>query len=238
MREAEQNAASANEQIASLRAALEKEQHARELSERDASNSAQQVSELKIEIARLRDELQAARAEGEDSKVKLARIEGERAAEEARRAEAQKAEQLRANAATLKQNLAHYGTVKDTPRGIVLTLPEAIWSNGRASDLSAAAAAKLEPLAALLANNPDYQIVIEAYTDNQGDENLLQQLTQDRARILAERFVSAGIDSSRVQANGMGTANPVAPNTKIGRAKNRRIEITLISQAVPSSAAN
>ena len=238
VREAEQNAASANEQIASLRAALEKEQHARELSERDASNSAQQVSELKIEIARLRDELQAARAEGEDSKVKLARIEGERAAEEARRAEAQKAEQLRANAATLKQNLAHYGTVKDTPRGIVLTLPEAIWSNGRASDLSAAAAAKLEPLAALLANNPDYQIVIEAYTDNQGDENLLQQLTQDRARILAERFVSAGIDSSRVQANGMGTANPVAPNTKIGRAKNRRIEITLISPAVPSSAAN
>lgn len=238
VREAEQNAATANEQIANLRTALEKEQHARELAERDASNSAQQVSELKIEIARLRDELQATREEGENAKVKLARIEGERAAEEARRAEIQKAEQLRANAVTLKQNLAHYGTVKDTQRGIVLTLPESIWSNGRTSDLSAAAAAKLEPLAALLANNPDYQIVIEAYTDNQGDENVLQQLTQDRARTLAERFVSAGIDSSRIQASGMGATNPIAPNTKLARAKNRRIEITLVPPAVPTSAAN
>jgi hypothetical protein len=36
--------------------------------------------------------------------------------------------------------------------------------------LSAASAAKLEPLAALLASNPDYQILIEAYTDNKGNE--------------------------------------------------------------------
>ena len=229
VRDAEENAATATQQIEELRAALDKEQRARELAERDAANYNQQLRDLRTEVARLRDELQTVRAEGEDAKVKLARIEGERAAEEARRASEQRAEQQRSTAAELKQTLARYGTVKETPRGLVLTLPESYWADARRSDLSPAAAAKLEPLAALLANNPDYQIVIESYTDNRGDEASLQQLTEDRARALADRFVSAGIDSARIQASGMGTSNPIAPNTKTGRLRNRRTEIRLLA---------
>ncbi|HUQ33096.1 MAG TPA: OmpA family protein [Pyrinomonadaceae bacterium] len=239
IRNAEENTANAGQQIAELRSALEREQRARELAERDASNATQQVRELRTEVSRLRDELQTVRSDGEDAKVKLARIEGERAAEEARRANEQRLVQQRATASTLKQTLARYGTVRETERGLVLTLPETLWTNARTTDLSAAAQAKLEPLAALLANNPDYQIVIEAYTDNRGDEASLQQLTQDRARVLADRFVSAGVDGTRIQANGMGTANPIAPNTKPNtRLRNRRIEITLMPGVAPSSAAN
>jgi outer membrane protein OmpA-like peptidoglycan-associated protein len=239
VRNAEENAATATQQIADLRAALEREQRARELAERDAVNATQQLRDLRTEVARLRDELQTVRAEGEDAQVKLARIEGERAAEEARRANEQRAEQQRANASTLRQTLSRYGTVRETARGLVLVLPESLWTGARASDLSAASAAKLEPLAALLANNPDYQIVIEAYTDNRGDEAGLQQLTQDRARVLAERFISAGVDGTRIQANGMGASNPVAPNSKpTTRARNRRTEITLTTAGAPASAAN
>ena len=239
VRNAEENTASATQQIADLRGALEREQRARELAERDAVNATQQVRELRTEVARLRDELQTVRSEGEDAKIKLARIEGERAAEEARRANEQRIEQVRANASTLKQTLARYGTVRETGRGLVLTLPESLWTNARATDLSAAAQAKLEPLAALLANNPDFQIVIEAYTDNRGDEASLQQLTQDRARILADQFVSAGVDGTRIQANGMGASNPLAPNSKPNnRLRNRRIEITLTPASAPTSAAN
>ena len=78
----------------------------------------------------------------------------------------------------------------------------------------------------MLASNPDYQILIEAYTDNRGDEVSLQQLTQERARVLSDRFQSAGVEPARIQANGMGASNPVAPNTTVaGRTKNRRVEI-------------
>ena len=239
IRNAEENTANAGQQIEELRKALEREQRARELADRDAVNATQQVRELRTEVARLREELQTVRSEGEDARIKLARIEGERAAEEARKANEQRAEQLRTTASALKQTLARYGTVRETARGLVLTLPESLWTNARASDLSAAAQAKLEPLAALLANNPDYQIVIEAYTDSRGEEGLLQQLTQDRARILAEQFVSAGVDGARIQANGMGATNPIAPNSKPNnRLRNRRIEITLMSQGAPTSAAN
>jgi len=114
--------------------------------------------------------------------------------------------------------------------GFRLVLPETIWSSARTASLAPASAAKLEPLAALLASNPDYQLLIEAYTDNKGDEVSLQQLTQERARALSERFQSAGVDPMRIQANGMGTSNPLAPNTTVaGRSKNRRVEITFTS---------
>lgn len=239
IRNAEENTANASQQIEELRKALEREQRARELADRDAVNATQQVRELRTEVARLREELQTVRAEGEDARIKLARIEGERAAEEARKANEQRIEQQRTTASALKQTLARYGTVRETARGLVLTLPESLWTNARASDLSAAAQAKIEPLAALLANNPDYQIVIEAYTDSRGEEGILQQLTQDRARILAEQFVSAGVDGARIQANGMGASNPIAPNSKPNnRLRNRRIEITLMPQGAPTSAAN
>jgi len=130
----------------------------------------------------------------------------------------------------LKQTLAKYGSVKESATGFRLILPENIWSNARQANLSTASAAKLEPLAALLASNPDYQILIEAYTDNRGDEVSLQQLTQERARVLSDRFQSAGVEPARIQANGMGASNPVAPNTTVaGRTRNRRVEITFTS---------
>ena len=110
----------------------------------------------------------------------------------------------------------------------MLVLPETLWANPRSNNLVAASGAKLDQIGALLANNPDYQISIESYTDNRGVEDALQQLTQERARILSERFASAGVDVTRIQANGSGAQNPVAPNTTVAsRAKNRRTEITL-----------
>jgi outer membrane protein OmpA-like peptidoglycan-associated protein len=239
VRDAEETAATASQEISNLRAALDRERHARELAERDAANATQQLRDLRTEVARLRDELDTVRAEGQDAKVKLARIEGERQAQEARQAAEQRIAQQRASAATLKQTLARFGTVRETERGLVLVLPESMWANARASELAPAANSKIEPLAALLANNPDYQIVIESYTDNRGDEASLQQLTQERAQALAQQFVSAGVDGARIQASGMGVANPVAPNTRpSGRLRNRRTEITLTLAGAQNTAIN
>jgi outer membrane protein OmpA-like peptidoglycan-associated protein len=229
LRNAERSTASANQQIDELRSDLAKEQRARELAERDAASSADRVRELRLEVARLRDELTAVRAEGDAAKLKLARYEGEKQAEEARVESERREQERRAGEAALKQNLGRFGTVKQTPRGFQLVLSDSIWSGARENKLTPAAATKLEPLAALLANNPDYQIQIEAFSDSKGDDISLQQFTGDRARTLAERFEAAGIESARIQASGMGAANPIAPNTTVaGRARNRRVEITFV----------
>lgn len=228
LRTAERTADSAQREIQQLRTDLDREQRARELAERDAATANEQLREQRSEVSRLRDELQTVRAEAETAKMGLARLEGARGAQEETRDAEVREQQRRAGEATLKQSLAKYGTVKDSSRGIQLVLPEILWGGPRATALNSSAAAKLEPLAALLASNPDYQVLIETYTDSRGDEVALQQLTQERARQLSERFQLAGVDPSRIQANGMGAANPVAPNTTVaGRTRNRRTEITL-----------
>lgn len=227
LRSAEKTAESAQQEIEQLRAALDREQRARELAERDAATANEQLRETRIEVSRLRDELQTVRSEGEAAKINLARLEGAKRAEDERQYAEAREQQRRAAEVTLKQTLAKYGTLKETARGFQLLLPESIWSGPRAATLISTAAAKLEPLSALLASNPDYQILIEAYTDNKGDEVSLQQLTQERARQLSERFQAAGVDAARIQANGMGAANPLATNATVaGRARNRRTEIT------------
>ncbi len=236
VRTAEQSAEASQREVAQLRAALEKEQRARELAERDAGTANDQLREKRVEIARLRDENQQLRAESDAAKLKLARFEGEKDAENARIEAERKAVERRNNEANLKATLAKYGAVKETASGFRLILPEAIWSNARQATLATASASRLEPLAALLASNPDYQILIEAYTDNKGDEVSLQQLTQERARVLSDRFQSAGVDPTRIQANGMGASNPVAPNTTVaGRTRNRRVEITFTAPSTTAA---
>ena len=239
VRTAEKTADELQGQVNNLTAALEKEQRAREMAERDLGNANDQLREKRVEVAQLRDELQQLRSDSDAAKIKLARLEGEKQAETARAdAERRLLEQKNAEAA-LKGSLAKFGTLKETNSGFRLILAESIWASARAATLSASASAKLEPLAALLANNPDYQILIEAYTDSKGDEVSLQQLTQERARILSDRFQTAGVDPTKIQANGMGAANPVAPNTTLAnRAKNRRVEITFTSPLPRNTAAN
>ncbi|HKY43332.1 MAG TPA: OmpA family protein [Pyrinomonadaceae bacterium] len=237
LRTAEQSADAAQREVAKLRTALEREQRQRELAERDLGTANDQLREKRVEIAQLRDEIQVLRSEGDAAKFKLARLEGEKQAETARIEAERRAAERRTAEANLKETLAKYGTLKETATGFRLILPETIWTNARTATLSAASSAKLEPLAALLASNPDYQILIEAYTDNKGNEVTLQQLTQERARVLSDRFQSAGVDPMRIQANGMGASNPLAPNTTAaGQRKNRRVEITFTSPSRSASA--
>ncbi|MGI9104946.1 MAG: OmpA family protein [Pyrinomonadaceae bacterium] len=238
VRDAERSADTAAEEVANLRAALQREERARELSDRDLVNANQQVRELRTEITRLREELESVRGDSEDAKVKLARIEGEKAAEIQRQEAERRIAQQQQAALALRQTLARYGTVRDTGRGITVVLPDNLWTGARAAELSpAAASATVEPLAALFANNPDFQILIEVYSDSRGDQSALRQLTQERADALAGRFVTAGIENGRVQATGLGSDNPVATNsTPAGRLRNRRTEITLVPINASASA--
>ncbi|MCA1629217.1 MAG: OmpA family protein [Acidobacteria bacterium] len=238
VREAEKTSEMYQQEIAELRDRLEKSERARELSDRDLANSNQQVRDLRSENARLRDELQQVRSASEDAKVKLARMEGERSVEEQRRLAEQRQAQAAAQAAALRQSLARYGTVRDAERGFTLVLGDNIWAGARSAELAANAAASIEPLAALLANNPEYQIYVEVFTDSRGDEVALRKLSQDRAAALSARFTGAGVQDGRVQASGMGPDKPVAPNTTpAGRTRNRRAEITLVPFD-PSSTSN
>ena len=69
---------------------------------------------------------------------------------------------------------------------------------------------------------------VVGHTDSKGSEQYNKRLSQKRARSVASYFESREVISERVMADGMGEADPIAPNnTREGRAMNRRVEIKL-----------
>lgn len=77
-------------------------------------------------------------------------------------------------------------------------------------------------------NGTVVSVDIEGHTDNTGDPQLNQTLSQDRARAVLNYLVANGVEESRLSASGFGPDQPVADNdTEEGRALNRRIEFEL-----------
>jgi len=74
--------------------------------------------------------------------------------------------------------------------------------------------------------DPDLQVLVEGHTDSVGNDAYNEKLSGQRAGSVWKYLVEKGIDSSRIQAKGLGESQPIASNdTAEGRAKNRRVEI-------------
>lgn len=77
----------------------------------------------------------------------------------------------------------------------------------------------------------NYNLRLDGYTDDRGNEVVNQQLSERRAELCYEYLVINGIRPSRITYQGYGETNPIADNnTPEGRAKNRRVEFYLIKQ--------
>lgn len=229
LRQAEDKYLRAQDEVTDLKGELAREQRARELAERDLANINEQIRTLREENARLREELGKIRADSEEAKTRLARVEGEKVAIEKQREQDERESRLRESMPVLMQSLKPFGAVRQTERGIVLTLPETYFAGIRDSSFAPASDVKISNLANVLANSGDYRIVVEAHTDNKGTPEELQSLTQNRAQTILDKLTAGGVESSRVEIKGYGASLPVAPNTtNLNRAKNRRVDLILI----------
>jgi OOP family OmpA-OmpF porin len=74
-------------------------------------------------------------------------------------------------------------------------------------------------------------IHVVGFTDSQGTEQYNQKLSERRANTVRDYLVSKGVPANRIDASGRGESDPVATNaTREGRARNRRVEITVEAQ--------
>ncbi|MGK0673382.1 MAG: OmpA family protein [Halothiobacillaceae bacterium] len=72
------------------------------------------------------------------------------------------------------------------------------------------------------------EITVVGHTDSIGTEAYNQKLSERRAKTVADYLVSKGVPATKIKAYGMGEKQPIASNkTKAGRAKNRRVEVTV-----------
>ena len=156
----------------------------------------------------------------------MAAIENEKKAAEQQRDDAAAASQRAEAEAKLIAALRTLGTVAKTERGIVLTLPENIWSGIRTAGLSPIGGKKVDSVGRILMSYTDYRVTVESHADNSGDPEQVQTVTDRRANAIAEKFAAAGVEESRLFAKGFGASAPVAPNTTAAnRAKNRRVQL-------------
>jgi len=142
-----------------------------------------------------------------------------------------------ARAAQAAADLAKFATVKQEPRGMVITLSGSVLFTSAKSDLSPGAQLKLNDVAnALTREDPVSKMVVEGHTDSQGSASSNQDLSQRRAQSVRDYLVTRGIASDRISAQGFGATRSVADNSSAeGRANNRRVEIVV--QAPPAAGA-
>lgn len=77
-----------------------------------------------------------------------------------------------------------------------------------------------------LSRCPDIDITISGHTDSIGTETYNMGLSNRRAESTRRYFIQNGIAPGRLDAEGRGESDPIAPNdTAAGRAQNRRVEL-------------
>lgn len=92
--------------------------------------------------------------------------------------------------------------------------------------LKVASLSQLDELVKILLRYDGASLTIEGNTDNVGKDDFNMTLSQKRTESVKVYLIEKGISESRLIAIGNGETKPVADNkTKLGRAKNRRVEL-------------
>jgi outer membrane protein OmpA-like peptidoglycan-associated protein len=116
---------------------------------------------------------------------------------------------------------------RETDRGLVSEIGGVQFATGTA-DLNSAARESLARLAGIVASYPDLKFKIEGHTDNVGTTDTNSVLSLQRAISVRDYLVGQRVAASNIDAEGLGSAHPVADNeSPDGRARNRRVEIVI-----------
>jgi len=124
---------------------------------------------------------------------------------------------------------------EDTPKAVKVNLSADLLFDFDKADIKPAAEPQLAKVVTLLKAYPGAEVTIDGYTDGKGGDGYNQTLSERRATAVAQWLAAhGGSDSAKLHTQGWGKAKPVAPNTNPdgsdnpeGRAKNRRVEITI-----------
>lgn len=111
---------------------------------------------------------------------------------------------------------------------IILSMPGSATFSSGSSRVQSKFFAVLDSVVVVLDEFDQTYIDIIGHTDSKGSKEYNQRLSERRAQSVASYFESQAVISERLIADGMGEADPIAPNdTREGRAMNRRVEIRL-----------
>jgi OmpA-OmpF porin, OOP family len=124
-------------------------------------------------------------------------------------------------------------TTKDsTFKSLVVTKKPFVFKNllfeSAKADILPYSFIELDSIFQYLKINTQLKIKIEGHTDDEGSTPFNQDLSERRAKAVADYFIKLGIDKNRLNTEGFGETRHVSNNkTKEGRQLNRRVEMLL-----------
>lgn len=151
---------------------------------------------------------------------------------------AQAQEEQARNRALVDELRARDLDARGTDRGVVVNLPDVLFEFGRA-EVTRGASRKIASIVDVLQspNAVGRRVSVEGHTDSIGNEDSNLDLSERRARAVADALAARGIAGSRLSMRGLGESYPVAANTyqdgrdyPEGRARNRRVEVIILNQ--------
>lgn len=126
---------------------------------------------------------------------------------------------------------------KETPRGVVIYLPSAMFHSGSAQ-LTDDAADKVAFIAKISNNKiaRKRDVLIEGHTDSIGSEAANMKLSKDRAESVSNTLLRFEMAAARIETDWFGESRPALPNQHSdgsdnpeGRTANRRVEFVLLN---------
>lgn len=118
--------------------------------------------------------------------------------------------------------------VENTAAGIRLTMQNLNFKPD-SSELLPGENERLDQIAQVLKEVPDQMFLVEGHTASVGYEKGEMKLSVERANSVANALIQRGIQREKFICKGSGGTKPIADNsTQEGKAKNRRVEITIL----------
>jgi flagellar motor protein MotB len=121
----------------------------------------------------------------------------------------------------LTEQLNGVAVARDTPRGLVATVPD---SDFGGAELRGPAANRLARLVTILAAYPELRVAVEGHSDSAAT----QAQASNRAESVRGMLVGHGLPPDRTSVLDLGDSTPlVSNNSAAGREQNRRVEIVI-----------
>lgn len=131
------------------------------------------------------------------------------------------------NRKKLEDNLNDDVVVDTVPEGLVIRLGEILFDTDSYTLREDAKDTVDSIINAIKQTYPDREIIVEGYTDNTGEANYNQALSEKRAKTVAD-YILPKLDHDKLSYRGFGDKEPIASNDNPnGRQKNRRVDIII-----------
>jgi len=121
----------------------------------------------------------------------------------------------------------------NTPKGATVdargcwTYAAKVMFDINSAEIKSEAYPMLDEAILILEKNPEMKVEIDGHTDNTGSAAYNMNLSERRAKSVMKYFVDKGVEAGQLTTKGFGFTKLAASNdTKEGRTKNRRVELT------------